>query len=330
MRLGPQPATQAAVLRTRFVRSSSRGRAAVLAVCLLTPAVGAAQGPPAPVRLGVGGPPSPPVELSSPTRLAPGPLPGTLAVADSTRRVVLLVDSDGLSSRGEIALDSRPSAVASLAPWLYVGDEASGTVTAYNPAGKQVFDFEGTVGRPTDMAVSGEQRLVFVTDAAAAEVKVFSDRGSLLYSFGGAEQAGAKLIRPTGIAYDPDRREVLVSDFGKPESGISARVQIYSQLGEHRATLSEAGQDRAFRFSRPQGLAVADDRIYLVDSLLGQVLVFDRATLKGLEVLGSYGSGAGELLLPLDVVREPSSGRLFVTSNRTGRIEIFADEGAVP
>lgn len=326
MKAGPHPPA----LQAPFVRRSSRGSAAALAVCLLMPAVGAAQGPPVPVRLGVGGPSSPPAELSSPTRLAPGPLPGTLAVADYTRRVIVLLDSEGLSARREIACGGRPSAVASLAPWLYVGDEASGTVAAYNPAGEHVFDFEGTVGRPADMVASREQRLVFVADAAAAEVKVFSDRGSLLYSFGGADQAGAGLIRPTGIAYDPDRREVLVSDFGKPESGISARMQIYSQLGEHRATLSEAGQDPAFRFSRPQGLAVADGRIYLVDSLLGQVLVFDRDTLKGLEVLGSYGSEEGELLLPLDVVREPSSGRLFVTSNRTGRIEIFADEGAVP
>lgn len=326
MTLGRQPSE----LQAPVLRYSSRGSAAALAVCLLMPAVAAAQGPLVPLRLGVERPSSPRVELSSPTRLALGPLPGTLAVADYTRRVVFVVDSEELSTRREIPCDGRPSAVASLTPWLYVGDEAGGTVSAYNSVGKHVFDFEGTVGQPSDMAVSKGQRLVFVADADAAEVKVFSDRGSLVYSFGGGEQVGEGLIRPTGIAYDPDRREVLVSDFGKPESGISARVQIYSQLGEHRATLTEAGQDPAFRFSRPQGLAVAGGRIYLVDSLLGQVLVFERETLKGLEVLGSYGSQVGQLLLPLDVVREPSSGRLFVTSNRTGRIEIVADEGAVP
>jgi DNA-binding beta-propeller fold protein YncE len=325
----------------RLFRRPGRGGAAVLAagfavgsaVCAgtATPAAAAAQEPPSTTRPSAAGPPtpsSPGVALASPTRLAPGPLPRTLLVADSQRRAVFLLDSGDLSPRLEIAVAGRPSAVAALPPWIYIGDETGGAVAAYNPAGRHLFDFEGPVQRPADIAVSRQQRLVFVVDAAAGEVKVFRDRGSLAYSFGGGDTQ-PRLIHPTGIAYDPERREVLVSDFGDPVAGIPARVQIYTELGEHRATLSEAGQERAFQFSRPQGLAVAEGRIFLVDSLLGQVLVFDRETLTGVEARGGYGAEEGELLLPLDVARDPASGRLFVTSNRTGRIEIF-DDGGTP
>ena len=70
--------------------------------------------------------------------------------------------------------------------------------------------------------------------------------------------------------------------------------------------------------------------IYVVDSFRGQVLVFDRDTLQGLEVIGVQGTGSGELLLPLDILIEPKSKDLYVTSNRTKRVEVFSGKGLLP
>ncbi len=113
----------------------------------------------------------------------------------------------------------------------------------------------------------------------------------------------------------------------------SARVQIFDYAGNHLKSISgKAGMTKK-RFSRPQGLAVdGQGHIFLVDCLIGRVLVLDRNTGATIKSLGTYGrSGApGEMALPLDVVIDSRTKNVFVTNNRLGRIEVFVKGGLVP
>ena len=86
-----------------------------------------------------------------------------------------------------------------------------------------------------------------------------------------------------------------------------------------------------YKFSRPQGLAVNEQgHVYVVDSVRGQVLVFDRDTQQGVTIIGSLGPGPGQLQLPLDIIIDGASKDLHVTSNRNRRIEVFNGMGMLP
>ncbi len=269
----------------------------------------------------------------SPVRIALAPN-GNLIVSDYREGAIFTLDRRNLEVVRAFTVPGRPLAVAWERGRLFVGNEATGSVEVYNRAGKWLYDLGGAKGiirQPADIAIDARRGLAFVVDGYDRIVKVFDTRGPLLYTISGPGTAPDQLARPTGIALDQDREEVLVSDYGDPEAGIPARAQIYDYTGDYLGAISGEAGAGEFRFSRPQGLAVDGiGHIFLVDSLLGQVLVFDRATGAGLKTLGSFGMAPGQLLLPLDITLDRRAMDLFVTNNRTGRVEVFRGGGTIP
>jgi hypothetical protein len=94
----------------------------------------------------------------------------------------------------------------------------------------------------------------------------------------------------------------------------------------------ESGQE-GFNYSRPQGVEVdAFGRVFLTDAVLSQVLVFQQVggVWTGVSILGSFGFGAEQLALPMDVAVDAQSLDVLVVSNRAGRIEVFPQGGGLP
>ena len=139
------------------------------------------------------------------------------------------------------------------------------------------------------------------------------------------------LAKPTGIAVDVTRQEVLVADYGDTESGIYPRVQIFDYNGTLLSSISGRAGMMGNRFSRPQGLAVdGEGHIFMVASWLGRVMVFDREAGAELASLGTYGTDPGQLALPLDIVINADSKDVFVTNNRPRRVEVYVGGGVLP
>ncbi|MFQ5791704.1 MAG: NHL repeat-containing protein [Acidobacteriota bacterium] len=258
-----------------------------------------------------------------------------LLVSDYREKAIIALKRPSLRPVWTLAVPGRPSGIASTKRRLFVGNETTGSVEVYNMAGTWLYDLggeKGNVQQPTDIAIDSGRGLVFVVDGHDKVIKVFDVAGPLVRTISEPGPELHQLAHPTGIALDKINQQVLVSDYGDPATGLSARVQIYDYTGEHVGAI--VGNDvvpQEYRFSRPQGLAVdGRGRIFLVDSLLGQVLVFDRASGTGVKILGSYGSDPGQLLLPLDVVLAARSKDVFVTNNRSGRVEVFSKGGMVP
>lgn len=219
---------------------------------------------------------------------------------------------------------------------IYVGNETTQSVEVYSRTGKLLSVLGGAPGlvsRPNDIAVDSDAGLVFVVDAQTRLVQVYSSYdsgGALLYTI---PAAGAEpLHRPTSLTVDPARREVLVSDFGEFGSfGSKARVSIYDYDGSYLGGISTKAQVAEYRFSAPQGLTVNGlGQVYLVDSMRGQVLVFDRETLKGVATIGEAGRAPGNLLFPLDVEIDGKTSDVYVTNYRLGRVEVFIGMGVSP
>jgi len=273
-------------------------------------------------------------DFVSPTRIAHGPS-GELLVSDSKLQSIVSWRPGGKKKPKTIPVPGRPVSVAFGWNKYFVGNESTQTVDVINKKGRLLYTLGDNflIQRPSDIALDIDQQLVFVSDPINGRVLVFHRDGALLNTLPAAGQP--PLYMPTGIAVDPVRGELLVSDFG---SSGRATINIYDYSGALLAFIDGNAGCGWFscttgpgNFSRPQGLTVNEQGlIYVVDSFRGQVLVFDRDTLQGLEVIGVQGTRAGELLLPLDILIEPKSKDLYVTSNRTKRVEVFSGKGLLP
>ncbi len=259
--------------------------------------------------------------LRSPARLASTPS-GRLLVSDYYRGTVLVVDPQTLQPEGALEVKGRVLAVGLWGGRTFVGNATTKTVEVYGANGRWRYSFGGGAGAvsdPTDLAIDGDLGLVFVVDGQEKLVKVFDVNGNPVRTIAGFNN-------PTGIAVDPTRKEVLVSDFGNL-FGFTANAVI--RILDYDGRLLHEISGRSTGFSRPQGLAVdTAGRIYVVDAFRGEVLLLDRATGEQVGKLGGFGPGSGQLMLPLDVLIG-KQGDVFVTSNQTARIERFP-LGAVP
>jgi len=275
--------------------------------------------------------------LSSPVRLAQTGN-GNLLVSDYRGQRIVEMDNRGRTIVRSFSIPGRPLAVAATDSQVYVGNESTHRVEVYDPTGQRLFNLGGLTHafeQPTDIAIDIQQQLVFVVDGQAKLVKVFDMSagapGTLLGTIPPSGPDPSLLTSPTGIALDTQEQEVLVSDFGASDGTTDPRVQIFSYAGSHLVSIS--GQAGMFgrRFSRPQGLAVdGAGHVFLADSWLGAVIVLDRSTGAQLATLGSYGTGPGQLALPLDIVIDQNSQDVLVTNNRPGRIEVFVEGAVLP
>lgn len=267
------------------------------------------------------------VSLRNPIRISLGDR-GYLYVTDYSQGLVATIDGADLGVISAFEINGRPLGIAWGRGLLYIGNETTGRVEIYTGNGRAQGAFETMVRKPTDIAFDELSGLLYVLDGYEKNVKVFDEAGTLLKVVPkpGVVQEG--LTAPTSLALDTVRGEVLVSDCGDPSGGVPAAVRVYDYEGLFRFMISGEAAQIDYGFSRPQGLYVGSSgNFYMADSVLGKVLVFDRSTLLGIAAMGSFGTGAGELMLPLDVVIAPNTGDVFVTDNRNGRVEAFRAGG---
>jgi DNA-binding beta-propeller fold protein YncE len=206
--------------------------------------------------------------------------------------------------------------------YYFVGNDDARTIDAYYEKNDQFYLVgQYPVGdngiQALDMVFDRNQNQLFVVDGLAREVKVLQPDGQLVRSFG----AGV-LSDPKGIAIDFLAGEIYVSDYGDPVvyPVIPASIEVFDMTGSHLSGRKISGSGI---FSRPQGLTLLGDKVYLADNMLAQILEFDRATGAKTASFGCRGSSDEHLLLPMDVVTGDSSQQLFVADNRNMRVTVL-------
>lgn len=270
----------------------------------------------------------------TPVRMVLAPS-GRLLVTDAKAGMVFGVDPATLQPNEALRVGGKPVALGLAGNRVLVGNVATQTVEVFNPTGRFQYAFGGGPGAvqyPTDLAVDIDADLVFVVDAGAKQVKVFDLHGRLERVISGPGPEPAQLQRPVGIAVDPSRREILVSDAGT--AGDHAAIKFFGYDGTYSGEISGKGKCGMLGcsggFSTPQGLALdSQGRVYLADVLLAQILVYDRETGELLTALGGRHIGPPGLRVPFDVVIDENTD-LYVTSYGTGTVEVFRNGAGSP
>ena len=133
-----------------------------------------------------------------------------------------------------------------------------------------------------------------------------SFRARLRDTLAGAELAG--LIRPYAIAVDA--QAIFVAD-----PGLSA-VHAFDL---HRDLYLVTNQSGGTAFNSPVGLALAEDRVFIADSMRGTVYILNRELIE----IGRI----EDLNRPTSLTWDAESKRLFVADTHAHRIHVYDREG---
>lgn len=297
--------------------------------------------------------PAPVLAVVNPKRLAAG-ADNEVLVSDRRYGAIIAVDKASLEPLWSFTLpnEGMPFGLATTKKMVFVGNSATKNVEAYKMqavGGEMSLSFafnfggvpEGAMGdieKPVSIAVDSNQKLVFVLDAAAKEIKIFDHKGRAIGAISPADTSGL-VASPVAIAIDELRGHVLVADYGDMSAACSvcprkaaARILAYNYNGVLQFQIDGDGlvHDSPTRigFARVQGMAVSDDgRIFVADPLGSRIFVLDSGGVL-LDQIGLEGSAPGELMLPLDVLLDRATGDLFISNNRGARrIEVFRGAG---
>jgi DNA-binding beta-propeller fold protein YncE len=246
---------------------------------------------------------------------------GSLFIADAVRSTLTERRFDGSVAR-EIRLPERPLSVGTDGTRadgpVYVGD-ASGQVRAYARDFSQSSSLGAGIGEfamPADIAVDPLSGQIWIADARAKTVGIFSPQGARLQTLAGAS-AAERFGSPTGLAVlvAGAIQEVLVAD--QPNS----RLLVFGLDGAYRRCIGRQGGTPG-RFAFPKGLATdRAQRIYVSDTFQGDVQVIDR---NGgfLATVAGFGERPGELRSPADLAID-TAGRLYVATTNNQRLDVF-------
>lgn len=259
---------------------------------------------------------------------------GDLLVTDYTFGQVLTVAPDTLDIISEININGRPLGVAWTNDLVYVGNSTTGQVEVFNTAGQELFVLghgNYPIETPQDIAIGNDN--VYVVDGSENVVKIFNQDGTYISSIPANGYDENILANPTAITVDNSNQQVFVSDFGDlgRTKAIAPRIQVFDFEGTLLYTIN-SGDTNKYRFTMPQGLTVnGNNELYVIDSLSGEIHIFD--TLNGTllsKVKGSgIAAGAFMMQMPLDLVIDDTTKDVFVTNNLMASIKVFEGAGGI-
>jgi len=155
-------------------------------------------------------------------------------------------------------------------------------------------------------------RRIYVTDPGAHVLHVF-DTGEGRH-FEIKEAKTEELISPIGVSVDGNG-EIYLSD------SVLRGVFVFDSEGKY---LREISLPQGF--VRPAGIALDEERLYVVDTHLHQVLVFLKKNGELIFRIGRNGAGKGEFNYPTNIFVK--NGLIYVTDSMNFRVQIFRTDGS--
>lgn len=197
---------------------------------------------------------------------------------------------------------------------LYVTDPEAAAVLVLDYNGNLLREIGSpAMTRPTGVAFSEKNSLIYVSDTGSHQVFAFDLQGVMRLGFGELGSKGGQFNFPTMLCAHGDR--ILICDT------FNFRVQEFDLAGKFISSIGKEG-NRPGMFSQPRALAVdSANHVWVVDGRFENIQAFDESG-GLLMALGGEGTGPGQFWLPSGVFIDQSD-RMFVSDSYNRRVQVF-------
>lgn len=228
-------------------------------------------------------------------------------IAGGDYRVITGGDADLLTLPVGVTSDGQENA--------YITDSAAGRIYAYDLKKKFLKQFNvDPVARPTGIAFSANNWLIYVSDTTAHQIIAFGVDGQERFRFSGRGSGPGELNYPTDLWVDNSGR-VIVTD------SLNARLVIFSAGGEFLEEVGTRGHAAGY-MDKPKGVAVdSDGHYYVCDALKDAVQVYDRDG-HYLFKFGDQGQGQGQFWMPAGIFIDEND-KIYVADAYNHRVQVF-------
>jgi DNA-binding beta-propeller fold protein YncE len=246
---------------------------------------------------------------------------GRVLVTDSALGAVIRFDQkqrkmDVIGTKGTTPLKTPLGLAVALDGTIYVADVGLHRVLAFEDGGalKSAYGHTGELSNPTGVAVSPDQKKLFVADSKEHRIAVFDiATGALIKTFGKKGGGDGELYFPTSLAFSRQGELCVVDQ-------MNVRIVIFTQDGEFVDSFGQAGATFG-KFVRPKDIALDDDGlIYVTDAAFSNVQIF-RNDLRLLTFVGASGINPGQFQLASGVATRGNDFAVVDQLNR--RVQLF-------
>ncbi|NWF75157.1 MAG: 6-bladed beta-propeller [Nitrospirae bacterium] len=168
----------------------------------------------------------------------------------------------------------------------------------------------GNLLRPYGVFADADK--IYVTDPGTHFLHIFDIKEKRYLEIRNADRKD--LISPIGVAVDKNG-EIYLSD------SILKRVFHFDKDGKY---IREIGSDDLF--IRPAGIAIDEERLYVIDTHKHNVLVFSKKDGSLLFNFGKKGNGKGEFNYPTNIFIAKDN-LLYISDSMNFRVQIFDKNG---
>ncbi len=199
---------------------------------------------------------------------------------------------------------------------FFVTDSELGKVFHIDENGIPLGNFgEDVLNRPTGIARDPFRHIIYVSDTAEHNIKVFTDDGNLIDVIGTRGSGVGEFNSPTHLTFVESR--LYITDT------LNFRIQVIDGNLDNHLTFGSLGINLG-NMVRPKGIAVGGDgRIYVVESYFDHLLIYSN-TGEFLLPIGGTGYGDGQFYLPNGVWTD-TEDNVYVADMFNGRVSIFRE-----
>jgi DNA-binding beta-propeller fold protein YncE len=270
-----------------------------------------------------------PDPLNMPSDAAVGP-EGNLYVLDGVNHRIVVYDVDGkfqfqFGSHGrEPGKFLFPLGIATAPDGkVYVADSGNHRIQVFESNGKLLDTISlpnvpsGTPPDPTDVAVDPNSERLYITDNDNHHVLVYNLTNHQFESIWGSPGQGERQFR------FPFLMDISSQGYLFIVEPINTRVQVINPEGKFVNFIGGWGV-KAGQLFRPKGIAVYEEKVFVTDSYLGSVQVFN--TRGGfLGVLADAADAPMKFTTPTGITIDKKHKRLYVVelkANRISRVDL--------
>lgn len=160
--------------------------------------------------------------------------------------------------------------------------------------------------------IYANSQMIYITDPGARILHIFDFENKKYSQIKKAYKTD--LISPIGVCVDKNGN-IYLSD------SLLRRVMVFDRNGDY---IRDIGSTKMF--VRPTGIAMDEERVYVVDTHKHQVMVFSKKDRKLLFSFGKNGKDKGEFNFPTNIFMGKDK-LLYITDSMNFRVQIFDRDG---